>query len=1464
MKTIARIVAGSIAVAVGLSVGIALAGPLQGTTELQVAAIGMSQAQSPPTDGRAKADDLLRRAQQAIEEGDLDGAEGLIAQAETLNVQYSLFDFRATTPEKVRRQLERKRGDNGNSPTLPSQSVSARLLGKDAPPTDPFAIRPIDKSLASGATAGTMSVGATQATMMGERDGRFDTPVDGVNLFGTTSMPGAMPSDSLPSLNNSINRADSTGSLTPFGRTAISTPPTDNDTRAFGSLGSTPVERAGVYGPAPYRNLNSSQNNSSSAGRYASSSTESPLLSARRALAEGDIDRAIRFVQQAKQQPTGYDALGDTPENVEAAIIDFQKYENVAASDRTTESYRRGRARVLMDQADALLRLGDYDLAEELATSASRLQASYGPMETKPRDMVERIRMARRSGDQPTRLPSSMVGQASAQDMPAPSMAAKQKVVELCRQAEDAIRAGQLRLAEDLAHQAQQYQVPDSAFTPGEPRPGLVLLDLQRAAQRDPGGVISAGGQYPMSTAGSGQYDRTATQAFYDSSNDPTQNRHASLQQPGSAPGGVDMAVRSTQYTPGSPGMISPDPMPRPAPISSGVNAGPMALFQQGEAALMAHDTERAYQLFVQAAAGRDQLDPDTWDRLQGHLQLLSAPRGTASTAGSPNSMIDETAAAQIALARQVSADVAIQEGRARNQRETDPQASLTLLEETRNQVEASGLEPTAREQLLRRVDRALLETRQFIEQNRPSIELAERNDRVRDEIDREHRLKLENQEKLALMVDEFNRLLDEQRFAEAEVIAKRAEELDPTNPVVIQLNKQARFTRWFVANNDLRDAKEQGFMEQMMAVDRSSIPFDSDNPFQFGDVREWDELTRSRARMFGRERRRTEREIEIEQKLKVPVSLSFNNAPLRDVLDELSNLAQVNMHLDPLGLAEEAVMVDTPISIEVRNEIMLKSALHLILEPLHLDFVIKDEVLKITSEQLTAGEVITETYSVADLIVPIPNFVPTARMGLGGALHNAMGEVGFGGNTTFGGVGVSAMPMIAGTDGNLNNTSLNTAVMAQISPPGLGRGGSSMPLGMGAGGQGGSQADFDSLIQLITGTIQPTTWEEVGGPGSIKEFETNHSLVISQTQEVHEEIVDLLQQLRRLQDLQVTIEVRFITLNDNFFERIGVDFDFDIDDKTGVDIANLSAAPGGNGNNGDDDDDSVDPRTVFGPETVSVGLQSPGVFSADLDIPFTQDSFGLAVPQFGGFDATAGAQLGFAILSDIEAFFFINAAEGDRRSNVLQAPRVTLFNGQQASVTDRSDSPFVMSVIPVVGDFAAAQQPVIVVLSEGTSLTVQAVVSNDRRFVRLTVVPFFSKIGDVNTFQFTGTESTTEDTTSAGIQTDPNDQSSSSASTTTNRSGTTVQLPTFSYVTVTTTVSVPDGGTVLLGGIKRLSEGRNEFGVPILDKVPYINRLFKNVGIGRETQSLMMMVTPRIIIQEEEEEKLGILPPTS
>jgi type II secretory pathway component GspD/PulD (secretin) len=88
-----------------------------------------------------------------------------------------------------------------------------------------------------------------------------------------------------------------------------------------------------------------------------------------------------------------------------------------------------------------------------------------------------------------------------------------------------------------------------------------------------------------------------------------------------------------------------------------------------------------------------------------------------------------------------------------------------------------------------------------------------------------------------------------------------------------------------------------------------------------------------------------------------------------------------------------------------------------------------------------------------------------------------------------------------------------------------------------------------------------------------------------------------------------------------------------------------------------------------------------------------------------------------------------------------------------------------------------------------------------------------------------------------------------------------TIQLPNTTTAFINTTVTVPDGGTVLLGGIKSMTEQRTEYGVPILSKTPLLDRLFRNIGIGRTTTSLMLMVTPRIIILEEEEEKLGIPP---
>jgi hypothetical protein len=60
---------------------------------------------------------------------------------------------------------------------------------------------------------------------------------------------------------------------------------------------------------------------------------------------------------------------------------------------------------------------------------------------------------------------------------------------------------------------------------------------------------------------------------------------------------------------------------------------------------------------------------------------------------------------------------------------------------------------------------------------------------------------------------------------------------------------------------------------------------------------------------------------------------------------------------------------------------------------------------------------------------------------------------------------------------------------------------------------------DFEQLIDVIAKNIKPATWDDVGGPGCIKEYNAGdvQTLVVSQTDEVQERISDLLSSMRKL-----------------------------------------------------------------------------------------------------------------------------------------------------------------------------------------------------------------------------------------------------------------------------------------------------------------------------------------------------------
>lgn len=216
------------------------------------------------------------------------------------------------------------------------------------------------------------------------------------------------------------------------------------------------------------------------------------------------------------------------------------------------------------------------------------------------------------------------------------------------------------------------------------------------------------------------------------------------------------------------------------------------------------------------------------------------------------------------------------------------------------------------------------------------------------------------------------------------------------------------------------------------------------------------------------------------------------------------------------------------------------------------------------------------------------------------------------------------------------------------ISPgqSGFGGGGYSSAYGGYSSGYGGGGAGFVPA----TATTQPG----FGRPNNL-------SLVIAQTQEGHEGVSDLLSQLRRLQDQQTRVGLRFNTVNDSFFERIGVGFGFNIR--------------------------GTDPATIANGGSGIVGLGPGGQPTGNGDLVFNQGGAGAALPPFGGHDPATDATLGFASQGSeggLQFNFF--GGQGSTRSMVTQEPVVVIPNGGSGTVSDTSQVPFVTSIIPVVG----------------------------------------------------------------------------------------------------------------------------------------------------------------------------------
>jgi general secretion pathway protein D len=199
-----------------------------------------------------------------------------------------------------------------------------------------------------------------------------------------------------------------------------------------------------------------------------------------------------------------------------------------------------------------------------------------------------------------------------------------------------------------------------------------------------------------------------------------------------------------------------------------------------------------------------------------------------------------------------------------------------------------------------------------------------------------------------------------------------------------------------------------------------------------------------------------------------------------------------------------------------------------------------------------------------------------------------------------------------------------------------------------------------------------------------------------------------------------------------------------------------------------------------------------------------------------------------------------VKATQADERSVSLASPRLTFFNGQESWISINEQQAYVASLTAVSGSGSGAFLPVVQTLNTGVMLHLKGAASSDRRYVTLNVD--FQK-SELKTFASAAV------TGAAGGGGQGGGGSTSFAAQ--------IQLPTIKVQQLMVTTSVPDKGTAMLGGYRVTQEFETEAGVPLLSKIPYINRFFANRVTATSESTLLILLRPEIILQNESEDRL-------
>ena len=202
-----------------------------------------------------------------------------------------------------------------------------------------------------------------------------------------------------------------------------------------------------------------------------------------------------------------------------------------------------------------------------------------------------------------------------------------------------------------------------------------------------------------------------------------------------------------------------------------------------------------------------------------------------------------------------------------------------------------------------------------------------------------------------------------------------------------------------------------------------------------------------------------------------------------------------------------------------------------------------------------------------------------------------------------------------------------------------------------------------------------------------------------------------------------------------------------------------------------------------------------------DSEVPGLEDSV----------TSAGGLSLNYSYLGSDAVNAVLNAVIKHRRGTLLIAPRLTCFNTQRANFQAVTNYNYVRSI-------SSDNEPEIGNIPDGIIFDVQPFVSADHRYITLVLQPQLRTWLGFLQFQY-----------AVGL----------------NRI---IQVPTTELKSIATTLTVPDGGTVLVGGLAEANEAAGVAGVPIISGIPLLRYLFRSWTEAESRRSLVVLVTAEIV----------------